>query len=308
MTDAPRRVALLTGASAGIGTSLARELAKRGIDLVLTSRREDRLNTLAQELTTSSGTGQGGNRVPNDRPIQVLVIPAALDDPTTPERLIQATLERFGRLDILINNAGFGLPTLFADGDPVEIRRQLEVNFVAPLMLTRAAIPYLLQSKGTIINIGSAIRSVANSALGAYGATKAGLAYWNDALRRELKHKGVTVCLVEPGPIRTEFFSALEKLAPVDGEYNPLLDAPASWMTFHVEEAARRIAALTERPKRCLAVPKRFVWPWRAVGLLFQAFPWLGDLGLSVMAHHFDKKGDLNRHPSRRLKNAQTPE
>src|SRR5262249_45784559 len=134
----------------------------------------------------------------------------------------------------------------FADADPVDLRRQLEVNLVAPLMLTRFAIPHLLTRRGTVINIGSAITSVPNSALGAYGATKAGLAYWNDALRRELLHRGVKVCLVEPGPVRTEFFSALEKLAPVGGGYNPLLDAPSPWMTAHVDEVARRIARLID--------------------------------------------------------------
>src|SRR5207248_4909192 len=120
-------------------------------------------------------------------------------------------------------NAGFGLPTLFADGDPAGLRRQLEVNFVAPLMLARAALPRLLERRGTIINVGSAITSVANSALGAYGATKAGLAYWNDALRRELRSTGVRVCLVEPGPIKTEFMDSLGSLVPPGGRPDPIL-------------------------------------------------------------------------------------
>jgi short-subunit dehydrogenase len=136
---------------------------------------------------------------------------------------------------------------------------------------------------------------VPNSALGAYGATKAGLAYWNDALRRELLHRGVKVCLVEPGPVKTEFFSALEKLAPVGGKYNPMLDAPAPWMSAQVDEVARRIARLIERPRRRLSVLRRFVWPFRTVGGLFRLSPWLGDLALSTMVQHFDKKGDLAR-------------
>ncbi len=92
----------------------------------------------------------------------------------------------------MINNAGLGLPTLFADSEPELLARQLAVNFTAPLMLTRLCLPSLIERRGMIINIGSAITCVANSALGAYGATKAGLAYWNDALRRELHAKGVT--------------------------------------------------------------------------------------------------------------------
>lgn len=299
MAAVKKRVVLVTGASAGLGASMARELARRGFDLVLTARREDRLRRLADEsvsLSTQSGPGRA--------PIDVLIIPASLDDPTAPERIVAETIARFGRLDVLINNAGFGLPTLFADGDVNDVRRQLEVNFVAPLMLTRQALPHLLESQGMIINVGSAISCLANSALGAYGATKAGLAYWNDALRRELSHKGVKVCLVEPGPVKTEFFSALEKLAPENGAYNPLLDAPMPWMSAGVEKVAARIVGLIDRPRRRLSVPRRFVWPWRLLGGLFRLWPWLGDLGLTTMTKHFDKKGDLNRSPSRRADDA----
>ena len=120
---------------------------------------------------------------------------------------------------MLINNAGLGLPTQFADADPELIARQIEVNFDGPLMLTRLCLPSLIERQGMIINIGSAITCVANSALGAYGATKAGLAYWNDALRRELQPKGVAVCLVEPGPIKTEFMDAIHSLVPTGERY-----------------------------------------------------------------------------------------
>ena len=169
------------------------------------------------------------------------------------------------------------------------------MNFVQPLMLARWALPHLIARRGTIINIGSAISSVPNSALGAYGATKAGLAYWNDALRRELAHKGVKVCLVEPGPVKTEFFRSLETLTPPGGEYNPLLDAPAAWMSARVEDVARRIVRLIDHPRRRVSVRRRVVWPFRLIGGLFQVWPALGDLALSSMTRHFDRKGDLAR-------------
>jgi short-subunit dehydrogenase len=284
-----RKVVLVTGASAGIGAAVARELARQGYAIALTARRADRLERLAGELRASG--------------VDVLVLPADLDDPATPDRVIGGTVAHFGGLDVLINNAGFGLPTLFSEADPSEIRRQLEVNFVAPLMLARRALPHLVERKGTIINVGSAITSVPNSALGAYGATKAGLAYWNDALRRELRHKGVSVCLVEPGPVQTEFFAALSALAPPDGSYNPLLDAPMPWMSARVDDVARRIVRLIERPKRRLSVLRRVVWPFRLVGGLFRLWPALGDLALSSISRHFDKKGDLSRS-TRSLGNA----
>jgi hypothetical protein len=278
------KVVLVTGASAGIGAALARELARQGYaQLALTARRGDRLGRLAEELRS-----QG---------VEVLPIVADLEDPGSPERIIAATMGHYGGVDVLINNAGFGLPTVFAEARPGDLRRQLEVNFIAPLLLTRRALPSLIERQGTIINIGSAITSVANSALGAYGSTKAGLAYWNDALRRELKHKGVKVCLVEPGPVKTEFFDALMMLAPPGGEYNPLLDAPAPWMSAPVDEVARRIVRLIERPRRRLSVLRRVVWPFRLLGGMFQLCPPFGDWALSMMAEHFDRAGDLSRAP-----------
>jgi uncharacterized protein len=293
-----RKVVLVTGASSGIGASIARELARSGYgNIIVTARRADRLSRLVDELSTlAEQSARSGNRSARDK-AGIVAMPADLDDPATPERLVAETSARFGGLDVLINNAGFGLPALFADSPPSEIRRQLEVNFVAPLMLARHALPHLVARRGTIINIGSAITSVPNSALGAYGATKAGLAYWNDALRRELRHKGVNVCLVEPGPVKTEFFGALQKLAPPGGDYNPLLDAPLPWMSADVEDVARRIVRLIDHPKRRLSIRRRIVWPFRVVGGLFQIFPALGDAALSSITRHFDRKGDLARLP-----------
>jgi short-subunit dehydrogenase len=293
-TSAAGKVVLVTGASAGIGKAIGCELARQGYGrLALTARRGDRLERLAETLRL-----QG---------VEVVTIAADLEDPGAPELIVGRTLGHFGAIDVLINNAGFGLPTVFTEADLGDLRRQLEVNFVAPLLLARRALPSLIERKGTIINVGSAITAVANSGLGAYGAAKAGLAYWNDALRRELLHKGVKVCLVEPGPVKTEFFDALMMLAPPGGEYNPLLDAPAPWMSAQVEDVARRIVRLIERPRRRLSVLRRVVWPFRLLGGLFQVCPPLGDLALSALTQHFERRGDLCRTP-RQLGDAGTGE
>jgi short-subunit dehydrogenase len=268
-----RPVVLITGASAGIGAALARELVRRkkAMALVLTARRADRLDQLAAELLA----------VQPD--LEILTIAADLADPVTPNRLSAAAIDRFGGLDILINNAGLGLPTLFATADPEHLARQLAVNFTAPLMLTRLCIPSLIERKGTIINIGSAITSVANSALGAYGATKAGLAYWNDALRRELHSKEVTICLVEPGPIKTEFMDALSAMVSTGKKTHPILDNAAPWMTADVEEVARRVVRLLDHPRRRLSVLRRLVWPLRAIGVVASLCPPLGDQVVRLM-------------------------
>ena len=278
------RVVLVTGASAGIGRALARELVQQGYRrLVLTARRGDRLEQLAGELRP-----QGA---------EVETIVADLEDPAAPERIVAGALDRFGGIDVLINNAAFGLPTVFTEAPPDDLRRQLEVDLIAPLLLARRALPSLIERRGTLINVGSAIIYLANSGLGAYGAAKAGLAYWNDALRSELIHKGVKVCLVEPGPVKTEFFDALMTLAPPGGRYNPLLDAPLPWMSARVEDVARRIVRLIERPKRRLQVPRRVVWPFRIAGGLFRICPPLGDFLLSTLTQHLERRGDLGRTP-----------
>ena len=269
--DARKKVVLITGASAGIGAAVAHEAARLGYSLVLTARRAERLEGLAGEC---EGLGAA-----------TLVIPAALDDPGTPGRIVSEALARFGGLDVVVNNAGIGLPNLFTDCDPELIRRQVEINLVAPLILTRLALPHLIERRGVVINIGSAIAGFPNPALGAYGTTKAALAYWSSALRRELRHTGVSVCLVEPGPVKTEFFEALTGLSD---RYHPMLDAPAPWMSADVAEVARRIVRLIERPRRRLSVLKRFVWPWRALGTLFQVLPGLGDAAVSSVVRHYE--------------------
>ncbi|MFO0888380.1 MAG: SDR family NAD(P)-dependent oxidoreductase [Isosphaeraceae bacterium] len=260
--------ALITGASSGLGAEVARAIVRAGKcrSLALTARREDRLRSLADELRSI------------DAGVEVLTIACDLTEPEAASRVVEETVARFGGLGLLINNAGLGLPTLFADAEPEHLGRQIALNFTAPLLLTRQALPHLARERGMIINIGSAITTIANSALGAYGATKAGLAYWNDALRRELHSKGVRVCLVEPGPIRTEFSQAFARLGREGTRPHPVVEAPSAWMTADVADVALRIAGLIDRPKRRLSVLRRLVWPMRALGALFQLWPALGDL------------------------------
>ena len=275
------KVVVITGASSGFGAAFAKEAAGRKYRLALVARRVDKLEATA-EACRALGS-------------EVLSIVANLEDPESPSRIVEETVKVFGCIDVIINNAGFGLPTLFADSDPTAIRAQLEVNLVAPLMLTRLALPYLTKSRGVVINIGSAITAVANPALGAYGATKSGLAYWSIALRRELRHLGVRVCLVEPGPINTEFFESVTLRQRAGESHHPMLDAPATWMSGNLDVAARRVVDLIDKPKWRLSVPKRFVWPWRFVGGVFDLFPRLGEEMVCLMIRHYDGKIDRSK-------------
>ncbi len=296
--DAPRfpiqPVVLITGASAGLGEAVARELVRRrkARAMVLTARRRDRLDRLADELRSEQPD------------LEVLTIAADLADPATPGRLIAETTAKFGGFDILINNAGLGLPTQFADADPDQLARQIAVNFAAPMMLGRLGLPSLIERRGTLINIGSAITCVANSALGAYGATKAGIAYWNDAIRRELWSSGVRICLVEPGPIKTDFMDAINSLVPAGGHVDPILDNAAPWMTADVQEVARRIVGLLDHPRRRLSVLRRFVWIFRVLGAGASICPLLGDRIVVALSRKYAAPGGPTAsasHPAEHL-------
>jgi short-subunit dehydrogenase len=269
------RTILITGASAGLGAALARAIVQecKAAALILVARRVDRLNALAAELKETSPR------------LEVLTIAADLSDPRGCDKAARATIDRFGGVDVLINNAGFGLPTLFADAPVEDVEQQVAVNFLAPLVLTRHLAASLIARRGTIINIGSAITCVASSALGAYGATKAGIAYWNDALRREMASLDVNVCLVEPGPIKTEFSDAMRDRVAPGGRAHPVVDTPSAWMTADVDDVARRVVGLIDHPRRRLSVRRRMVWPFRVLGVIAMAFPALGDWVVSRVFH-----------------------
>lgn len=292
----PGKRVLITGASSGIGAGIARALIaqNRGHRLALTARRTGALQKLATEAERAG--------------CETLVLAEDLADPAAPRRVVDATLARFGGLDVLINNAGLGLPEPFARADVEALAGQIQVNFTAPLVLTRLAIEALIASRGTIINVGSSITCVANPIFGAYGATKAALAYWNDALRREMRPKGVRVCLVEPGPVATEFFEAVASRFPGHESRGGTLstsdlaaaerfkrfaaiEPPPAWTSASVEDVAGRIVKLIEHPRRRLSVLRRVVWPFRGIGLIVQAIPWLGDVVVGRMVRRMEPEG-----------------
>lgn len=188
---AEKKVAVITGASSGIGWAVALRASRKGYKVVLNARREDRLHDLASKIKAGGG--------------DVLVVVGDISRLEDQKRLVAETVSTFGRLDVLVNNAGLPLPTLFSESPPEELRRQWDVNVTALSTLTRIALPYLRESGGTVINIGSSISRFAVPSMGNYAPTKIAVAGLNDALRRELAPQGVKVCLVEPGPINTEF-------------------------------------------------------------------------------------------------------
>lgn len=183
-TDA---VALVTGASSGIGAELVRELHRRGTrEIVLVARRKDRLIELAEEIGSSAR-----------------VRCVDLSDPTAVEQLLVDE----PRVDLLVNNAGFGYGSLFESQASDRHRQMLEVNCQALVRLTSHYLPAMLaRGHGWILNVGSVAGLVPMPSQALYGATKAFVNSFTEALRAEVRGRGVTVHLLAPGPVHTEFF------------------------------------------------------------------------------------------------------
>lgn len=189
---------LLTGASSGIGRALARALGERGARLLLTARREDRLRSLAKELDAA-----GVEHLPE-------IFAGDLTDVRIRRELVHAAETQLGGLDGLINCAGVGAVGAFETAAPERARQVFEVNFFAPLELTRVALPLLkLGVQPIVVNIGSVLGHRAVPFKSEYCASKFALHGWSDALRAELALPGIDVLLVSPSTTDSEFFDNL---------------------------------------------------------------------------------------------------
>lgn len=184
------RSIVLTGAGSGIGRSLALQLADQQVRLTLVGRRPDPL----QEVAT----------LVQQRGSQAHVVPADLTLAGAAQTVVAAATDRFGGLDVLVNNAGNVRAGRLDAVEEDEILAQLSLNLTAPILLTRAALPALRASgRGLIVNISSGIALVGMPFYTTYAATKAGLAHFGEALRRELYGEGVHVLTVYPGATST---------------------------------------------------------------------------------------------------------
>ncbi len=176
---------LLTGATGGIGRCLARELARSGARLALVGRNEAGLAALAKSLRVEDGAARA--------------LPCDLSELAGHAALLARAEAALGAIDILINNAGVSCFGPFAEEDEAAIRRLIDVNLTAPMLLARAALPGMLQRRrGHIVNIGSAFGSIAFPNFSVYSTTKFALRGFSEALRRELAGSGVNVTYVAP--------------------------------------------------------------------------------------------------------------
>jgi short-subunit dehydrogenase len=187
--DPRNRVVIITGASAGIGAATARVFASAGARLVLAARSPEPLRRLAADL-----------------PGEPVVAPTDVADPAQCRALVAQALAAYGRIDILINNAGVGLAGPVAELDPGDLERAIAVDLLGPLRLAQAALPTMrAQGDGQIINVSTVLAAQPLPYLGGYAAAKAALERLSEALRMELAGSGVAVTVVRPGTTATGF-------------------------------------------------------------------------------------------------------
>jgi short-subunit dehydrogenase len=233
-------VAIVTGASSGIGAATAGELARQGARVVLAARRVDALEAQAQAIREAGG--------------EALAIPTDVADRTQLTQLAERTMATFGRVDVVVNNAGANWSTPLATSRPDQVIALLEVNLLAAMLLTRAVLPGMLERRhGAIISVGSLSGRVAMEPV--YSATKYGLRGFSLALRRQLAGSGVSVSLVSPGNVRTAMTTHVRASMP------------------EPDSVASAIADLVVHPRREVVIPGRHY----AIAWLEQVLPRMAD-------------------------------
>ncbi len=191
--DLKDRVVLITGASGGIGRACAVEYHRAGARVVATARSLDKLEALAAEI--------GGDRI--------AAFPLDVTKPAEREAAVRFVEERFGPVEVLVNNAGWASFSSVACTPPEHIEQMVQLNFVGPIALTQMVLPRMLSRRsGQIVNISSVVGNQTIPRMSIYSATKAALTSLSTGLRMELRGSGVDVINVAPGSTNTDFFDA----------------------------------------------------------------------------------------------------
>jgi len=253
------KVCIVTGASTGLGLAIAKALAERQARIVIVARREEPL-TRAAEMLRAAGT-------------EILPIVADVTNQEDIDRLARTVKEHFGRVDLLCNCAGRSARKAVLETTPEDFQELLDVNFLATVRTTRAFADLLLESKGSLVNIGSLASKVAPRFLGGYPASKHALAAYSQQLRMEHGPAGLHVLLVCPGPIRRDDSAPRyeQQSAGLPAAANRP-GAGAKLRGIDPEHLAKKILDC-ERRKLELVVPTKV----RILMILSQLSPRLGD-------------------------------
>ena len=255
-----RKLALVTGASAGIGAAFARIFASHGYDLALTARRADRLETLAEEIRLRSG-------------VETLTLPADLADPAAPSKLLDQLVANGRVVDALVNNAGYGLPGAYANTRWEDQKAFLQVMVTAPCELAHRVLPGMAERRfGRIVNVASLAGLIPGSAGHTlYGASKALMVRFSQSLHLEVADQGVHVTALCPGFTYSEFHDVNGTRAQISSSTPPWL-----WLGADEVAAAGYEAVEANRP---VCVPGA---PNKAIAAFAKLIP--DDWGLALMA------------------------
>jgi NAD(P)-dependent dehydrogenase (short-subunit alcohol dehydrogenase family) len=261
------QVVIITGASSGIGEATARRLHAAGASIVISGRRRDRLDALATGLDARAAG-------------RTLVVAGDITIPESRVELVRRTIERFGRVDGLVNNAGYGTRGP-VERVPVDlIRKNFETNVFSLIALTQLVLPLMREQRdGCIVNIGSVAGRIARPLSSVYDSTKHALEALTDGLRGELKPFGVRVTLVRPGFIVTEFISAADDASAGvmkdSGPYEPYLGGfrLGYQKLRRVAGTPDDIARLVEKALRSPNPAPRYAGPFHAK--VFLLLKWL---------------------------------
>lgn len=260
MTYWQSKVVLVTGGSSGLGRVIADAFGAAGAKLVIAGLEADAVEASAQEMREAG--------------CDVLGVAVDITQQDQVDRLFAKALERFGQLDVLVNNAGRSMRGKVLDTTPEQFRELMELNLIATVRCTRAAAPHLLKQRGHVINIGSLAAKSAARWVGAYPATKFAVAAYSQQLRLELGPEGLHVLLVCPGPITRKD----ERLYPLAGLEDVPERARRPGAGVHVsaippERLAQAILRACERRQPELIMPGKARWLFA----ISQLWPRLGD-------------------------------
>lgn len=256
---AHRPVAIITGASSGIGEATARLLSQKGYRVVLAARRLDRLEALAEELRNAGG--------------EALAVETDVAHLYDLQNLVQETLREFGEINVLFNNAGIGCIDWLERLDLVDdIDAQIQINLTAVIQLTRLVLPHMLARRsGHLINMSSVAGLLPVPTYSVYSASKFGLRGFTEALRRELKPSGIHVSGLYPGGVNTAFREKSGR-APRSRLRTP------DFLRLSAEDVAEAVWSLIRRPRRALVMP----WPMRVAAAINGLFPGLVERVIEV--------------------------
>lgn len=234
-----QKVWFITGSSRGLGRNITEAVLNSGDKVVATARNTEALDNLVSKF-----------------PNQVLPLKLDVSDKNQIQSTVEKAIEKFGRIDVLVNNAGFGITGAAEAFTEEQVESQLMVNLIAPIAITRAILPYMRrQRSGNILQISSVGGRIGNAGLSLYSAAKFGLTGFSESLQKEVSSLGIKVTSIEPGGFRTDWAGNSMSFAPVVEGYEDSVEATKAFITSgkyvplgDPEKAAKVIVDLVNHP------------------------------------------------------------